>query len=198
MTDLDSAIQIIKEGGIVIFPTDTAYGMGCRIDSEKTVKHLFNLRRRPETQPVPVLVNSPQMAEKYFLSPLPDNVRHLLEKHWPGALTVVYYCQTERVSSLVRGRGKTVGIRMPNHDLTLALIAGVGLPILGPSANFHGKPTPFHFEELDPELIKKVDFVLRGRNLGTNVSTVLDCTVSPWKVIRKGVVKIKKNQEKLS
>lgn len=190
MADLNAAIKILKEGGIVIFPTDTAFGIGCRMDNEKSVKKLFAIRKRPPIQAVPVLVSSQQMAEKNSLSPLPDNVRHLMKDYWPGALTIVYYANEVLVPPSVRAGGKTVGLRMPKHDVPLTLIDAIGVPILGPSANFHGKPTPFEYNELDKELVKLVDYVIAGECFLKQASTVVDCTTDPFKIIRRGAVQL--------
>ncbi|MBI3955086.1 threonylcarbamoyl-AMP synthase [Candidatus Gottesmanbacteria bacterium] len=190
MVDISKPLNILRSGGIVVFPTDTAYGMGCRIDDENAVKKLFALRRRPETQATPVLVDSIEMAEKYFVSPLLDNVRRLINKYWPGGLTIVYPCKTELVPSLVRAGGQNLGIRMPDHKIVLSLIKKLGAPLLGPSANFHSKPTPYAFEDLDPELSKSVDCVIEGVCKKMLASTVIDCSVTPWKVLREGAVKL--------
>lgn len=91
---------------------------------------------------------------------------------------------------LVRGGSGNLGVRMPNHQIALSLIQGAGVPILGPSANFHGSATPFKFQDLDKELISLVDFVVEGE-CGTNqASTVIDCSVKPWKILRQGAIKI--------
>lgn len=190
MINLDQPIKILKEGGIVIYPTDTAYGIGCRIDDNKAIKRLFKIRRRPKIQATSVLVDSIATGEKYLTSPLPYNVRHLMEMYWPGALTIIYPCPIAKVPSLVRGSGTTLGLRMPNHDTALSLIKGIGVPLLGPSANFHGEVTPYSFEDLDKELIKLVDYVVVGQCKLRQASTVVDCSVSPWKILREGAVKI--------
>lgn len=190
MSNLDTAIKILQEGGIVIYPTDTAFGIGCRVDKEKSIERLFQLRKRPVSQATPVLVNSIAMAAKYFLSPLPNNVRQLMKEYWPGALTIVYSCKKDMVPLLVRGGGETIGLRLPNNEVALALINAVGIPILGPSANFHGQETPFEYSQLDSNLIKLVDYVLDGSCSLSNVSTVVDCASFPWKIIRQGAVKI--------
>ncbi len=190
MSNLNEAIKILSQGGIVIYPTDTACGIGCRIDDEKAVKRLFQIRKRPVIQATPVLIDSIEMAEKYFLSPIADNVRRLIKVYWPGALTIVYKCRTELIPSLVCGGSLTIGLRMPNHDVPLALIEAVGVPILGPSANFHGQETPFSYSQLDPQLLKLVDFVIDGKCSVGNVSTVIDCVGSPIKIIRQGAVKL--------
>ena len=182
---ISEAIKIILQGGIVIFPTDTVYGVGCKIDNEIAVKKLFELRKRPQEKATPVLVKGISQAETYF-EKVPNNIRELMIKYWPGALTIVYYCQKGLIPPLVRGGGETIGLRMPDLDITLSIIDGIGMPILGPSANFHGSNTPKSFEELDPEFVKKVDFVVNGKtNLGV-ASTVLDCTKNPFEILRQG------------
>ena len=99
-------------------------------------------------------------------------------------------CLIDKVPQLVRGGGKTIGVRMPNHPIALELIEKVGVPILGPSANFAGEETPYSFESLDPELIKLVDFILPGECSLKQASTVIDCAVGPWRVVREGAVKL--------
>lgn len=130
------------------------------------------------------------MAKKYFRPPLPNNVRHLIERYWPGALTIVYNCQWDKVLSQVRGCGKTLGVRMPDHEITSELIKSVKVPLLGPSANFHGEKTPYRYQDLDKNLVKLVDFVIPGSCTVGNVSTVVDCIKHPFKVIRQGAIKL--------
>jgi L-threonylcarbamoyladenylate synthase len=184
------AVLTLKKGGIVIFPTDTAFGIGCRVDDEIAVGKLFRLRKRPETKATPVLVSGLEMARDY-LQDVPDVVVDKLIKHyWPGALTIVLRAKIQKVPGLVRGGGDTLGVRMPNHPLTLDLIGKVGTPIVGTSANFAGEETPYFYEDLDPELVKLVDYVLPGECNLRQASTVIDCTVSPWKILREGAVEI--------
>ena len=190
MDQIEQAAKIIKEGGIVIFPTDTAFGIGCRLDDEKAIKRLFAIRKRPETQATPVLVSDKKMAQEY-LQPIPLVVSEkLIEHYWPGALTIVLPSLVDKVPPLARGGGKTLGVRMPDHEITLSLIEKVGVPLLGPSANFHGEQTPYSFEDLDAELVKSVDFVVKGSCKAKAASTVIDCSVEPWKILRQGVIKL--------
>jgi L-threonylcarbamoyladenylate synthase len=114
-----------------------------------------------------------------------------MERYWPGALTIVYPCKKNLVPSFVRGKGENLGVRMPNHKTSLSLIESVGVPILGPSANFHEKKTPYKYDQLDKELVRLVDYVIAGKCKIGNVSTVVDCSTAPWKIIRDGAVKIK-------
>jgi len=187
--DIEQAIQILKDGGIGIFPTDTAFGIGCCINNESAVQRLFRIRKRPITLAAPVLVNSIDMAQAY-LKPINNDVLTLMKKYWPGALTIVYPCILEKVSTLVRGGGATLGVRFPKSDIVQNLISGVGVPILGPSANFHAEKTAYRKEELNLSLIDLVDFVIEGEATAQNVSTVIDCSQTPWKILREGTVKV--------
>lgn len=186
---INQAISVIREGGIVIYPTDTAFGIGCRIDDHKAVDRLFAIRKRPLTQATPVLVSSLAMALAYLNQP-PEIVRRLTGGYWPGALTIVAPCKKDLIYSPIRGGGENVGLRMPDHEVVLALVEGVGVPILGPSANFHSAPTPYRFEDLDPALMKLVDLIVPGTCPVGKVSTVVDCSVSPYRIVRQGAVKL--------
>lgn len=196
MNNLKKGVSIVKNGGIVIFPTDTAFGIGCRIDDEKAVKKLFDIKKRSQDKPVPVLVDSIEMAEKFLGKISKDVLESLIKPFWPGALTIILYCDKKKVPSLVRGGGNTLGVRMPDNKLTLDLIKGVGVPILGPSANFSKGKTPFNKSDLDKNLIKLTDFVLSGNTKEERVSTVIDCSEKPWRILRKGAVEIKLKNEK--
>ncbi len=189
MDKIDEAIKIFKDGGIIIYPTDTAFGIGCRMDDQKAVSRLFELRKRPDTMAVPVLFDSIPRVEEYSLE-IGEKVRELMVKYWPGALTIVINCKKDMVPSLVRGGGESLGVRVPNHEIPRALVSGGNIPLLGPSANFHGDETPYRLEDLNKDLIKKVDFVIEGKTLGVTASTVLDCTDEPWKILRQGGVVI--------
>lgn len=188
--NIQEAIKILNQGGIIIYPTDTAFGIGCRIDNEKAVERLFNIRKRPHTQATPVLVENIGMADEYIRHIPEDVEQKLMSKYWPGALTIILPCKTEKVPILVRGGTETIGVRTPNHDTALALIRGVGIPILGPSANFHGDPTPYEFESLHKELIKLVDYAVPGECQTKIASTVIDCSVVPWKIVRQGAINV--------
>jgi L-threonylcarbamoyladenylate synthase len=194
------AVDILNKGGIVIYPTDTAFGIGCRINDRVAVDQLFKLRKRPLTQATPVLVASEDMALSYYDSP-GDIVRRLMRKYWPGALTIIAPCKKNLIYSPIRGGNNTIGLRQPGSETALALIRGAGVPILGPSANFHGDPTPYTFESLDSELTKLVDYVVPaspdagqggpGEGKVGNVSTVVDTTTSPASLVRQGAVTLR-------
>ncbi len=182
------AINIVRKGGIIIFPTDTAYGMGCRIDDEVALQKLFSLRKRPLHKPPPVLVNSLDMVKKY-VGTIPEDVQErLIDKYWPGGLTIVMSVNSKKIPRLVRGYNDGVGFRVPDHPVPLQIIDALGVPIVGTSANFHGDSTPYGFADLDKDLITLVDYVYQGVCGGKGESTVIDCTKLPWEVLRRGAI----------
>ena len=187
---IEKAVEILNKGGIIIYPTDTAFGIGCRIDKKEAIERLFSIRNRPLSLPAPVLVSGKEMAKKYWFY-LPEEVeKKLIEKYWPGALTIILPANLSVVPSLVRGGQENLGIRMPDNELILDIIKKTGVPILGPSANLHDEQTPYSIKDLDKNLIQKVDLVLDGSCALKNASTVIDCSKKPWKILRHGAINI--------
>jgi len=186
----EKAVEVLKRGGIVIFPTDTAFGIGCRMDNEDSVKRLFSIRNRPQSQATPVLFNSIEAMKDYLLN-IPKEVREkLMDRYWPGALTIIIPCKTDKIFNLIRGNSNNIGVRIPDDDNLISIIEKLGVGILGPSANFHGKQTPYYFDDLDPKLVKLVDYAINGSCKIKEHSTIIDCSVNPWKIIREGAVKL--------
>ncbi|HSD99009.1 MAG TPA: L-threonylcarbamoyladenylate synthase [Patescibacteria group bacterium] len=189
MNNIEKAAKIIENGGVVLLPTDTVFGICCRIDRQESLERLFTIKKRDEKQAVPILVSSTEMV-KQFAEPFDTKIVGLMEKYWPGGLTIVLSCQKEKVLPLVRGSGNTVGFRIPDMLPTFQIIEKVGVPIVGTSANFHGNPSVTKWQDLDPKLVKLVDFVLEEDSLGGVASTVVDCSQNPWKILRQGAVDI--------
>src|SRR5690348_11073893 len=95
------AITILQQGGVIIFPTDTAFGIGCRIDNETAIRRIASIKKRPEGKAMPVLVSSLKMAEPYLQPVSSEVIEQLIKPYWPGALTIVLPCRTEKVPELV-------------------------------------------------------------------------------------------------
>lgn len=178
-SDIEKAARVIKKGGVVVFPTDTVFGIGCRWDNKKAVNRIYKIKSRPPGVPFPILLaNAAELVKIAKTSPLSAR---LIKRYWPGALTVILKLKTGE---------KTVGFRIPDNAATQKLISGAGIPIVGTSANLHGKPPVKNSAELDPNLIQKVDYVLQGTCKGGVESTVVDLSGKKPKIIRQGAVKI--------
>lgn len=187
---IQQTIEILKKGGIGIFPTDTVYGIGCRLDDEVALKKLFAIRNRPEEKAVLAVVDSIEMAQEYLL-PIPEDVRlQLMDQYWPGGLTIVLPCNTDKVPSVARGGGLTLGVRQTNHPILLEILKELKVPLVAPSANFAGKETPKTFAEVDKDLLALVDCAIDAPCGGDKPSTVIDCSMTPWKILRQGAVEV--------
>lgn len=187
--NIKRAIEVFRNGGVVIFPTDTAIGIGCRIDSEEAVRKVFDFKKRDYNKPLMALVDSMRMAEEYVS--IPNDVREkLLNKYWPGGLTVFFKCDLKKVPSIVRSGTDSLAVRLPAHNKIRNIIKQVGVPILATSANLSGDITPYSTSEVNKELLSKVDLVLDGECTLKKESTIIDCTIEPWKIVRNGAVKI--------
>ena len=171
-------VEVLKRGGVVIFPTDTVWGMGAAADNPAAVKKFYEIKKRETDKPTAILVASLEQAEK--LGQFSGRVRDVAKRYWPGAVTIIVPAKT----------GKTVGLRVPDWPLVQELCLKLGVGIMAGSANFAGKPAPLKREELDPKLVGMVDLVIDGECGGQSASTVLDTTVKPWRVVRQGSVKV--------
>ena len=176
---LEKAIAVLKKGGIVIFPTDTVYGIGCRFDDKDAIDRLYKIKKTPSGQPLPILVSDLSQVEE--LAVINKTGEELIKKYWPGALTIILQSK--------KGKEK-IGFRMPDSSLVRSLIDGVGEPIIGTSANFHGFQAPKSYEELDSAFINLADFVLKGECKLGKESTVVDATGDVPNILRQGAIKI--------
>ncbi len=175
--EIEKAVEVIKKGGVVIFPTDTVYGIGCRYDNKGAIARIRNIKG--SNQEFPLLMSN--IDQSHHIVKLNDVAKNLAQRFWPGGLTII----VEKESGL----GK-IGVRIPNHEITLAIIEKVGAPIIGTSANFHGQKSPASYEDLDKRLISMVDFVVHGDCAQKVDSTVVDSTTLPVRILRRGAVTI--------
>lgn len=172
---LNEAVDILKNGGLVAFPTETVYGLGAIANNEKAIQSVYEVKGRPSDNPLIVHVASKDV--KPYVKELPDYVPRLVDKFWPGPLTII--CKMKKdifAPSLSKGRD-TVALRMPNYPLTIELIDKVGFPIVGPSANTSGTPSPTRAAHVLDDFVGKIEGVLYGENSKIGIeSTVIDVT----------------------
>jgi L-threonylcarbamoyladenylate synthase len=184
---VEQAISILKQGGIVAFPTDTVYGLGACISIPQAVERVYQVKERPRSMALSLLLaDKSQIAQ--VAEPVPPIAWLLADKFLPGALTMVLP-RAKSVADLVTGGGKTVAVRIPAHPVPVALIQGVGTPIVGTSANLSGKPSALTAEEVYAQLGNKVDLIIDGgRCPGGKESTIVDLTGEAPVLLREGAI----------
>ncbi|MGA3059269.1 MAG: L-threonylcarbamoyladenylate synthase [Candidatus Bathyarchaeia archaeon] len=179
------AAQVIRNGGLVAFPTETVYGLGADALNPNAVLALFEAKKRPLDNPP--IVHVANAGEVYKLvQEVPKKAELLMKTFWPGPLTLVFKRSSIVPSVTVAGLD-TVAIRMPKHKVALALIKLSHLPIAAPSANLAGKPSPTTAKHVYEDLDGKIDVILDGGPTSIGVeSTVVDLTIDPPLILRPG------------
>src|SRR5712692_8216876 len=183
---IEKAVKAVREGGVIIFPTDTVYGLGCDPAQAKAVQRIFELKQRRD-KPLPVLASSIEVIGD--VAELSETALELGASFWPGALTLL----------LKRRKGKleepalklpTIGIRVPNHGVPLRIAEVTGGFLVGTSANIAGGKTPVTFEDIPKELLNQVKVAINSGpcRLGRE-STIVDATRIPPTIVREGALK---------
>jgi L-threonylcarbamoyladenylate synthase len=179
------AAQFIRKGGLVAFPTETVYGLGADALNASAVLSLFKAKKRPLDNPP--IVHVEHVDDVYKLAKrIPAEAEELMNRFWPGPLTLVL-ARSEAVPDVTVACLDTVAVRMPKHEVALALIRESDCPIAAPSANLAGKPSPTTAKHVLDDLNGRIDAVLDGGPTCIGVeSTVLDLSISPPQVLRPG------------
>jgi tRNA threonylcarbamoyl adenosine modification protein (Sua5/YciO/YrdC/YwlC family) len=177
---------IIRQGGVVAIPTDTVYGLAGNPFLPGVAERLFRVKRRPETQPILLLVDSLDRLQDLVCDP-PPVFRKLAAAFWPGPLTVILRASARVPEAITAGTG-TVAIRWPAAELPRALIRAVGAPLTATSANLSGRRSALTASEVDRQLGGAVDCIVDGgRAPRTRPSTILDLT-NEYRIVRRGAV----------
>jgi L-threonylcarbamoyladenylate synthase len=186
---LADAVAALRAGRVIAFPTETFYGLGAAALMPAAVRHIFEVKGRPEDKPLLVLVDSIAMVERLVVE-IPERARALMVRHWPGALTLVLPARPDVPTGVTAGSG-TVGVRHSAHPVAQALVRALGQPITAPSANPSGLPPPSTASEVVAYFPSGLAIVLDGgATAGGAPSTVLDVTVDPPRVLRAGAVEV--------
>ena len=179
------AADVLRQGGLVAFPTETVYGLGADVLNLDAVRKVFSVKGRPPDNPLIVHVAGTQMLDD-VVDEIPDKGKLLGEAFWPGPLTLVMK-RTILVSDLVTAGLDTVAVRMPDHPIALALIRAFGEGIVGPSANLSGKPSPTTAQHVYDDLRGQIELIIdAGQTTIGMESTVVDVTVDPPVILRLG------------
>lgn len=179
----------LRDGGVLVFPTETVYGLGALADQEVTSGsgHLFDIKMRPTRIPIPILVPDASDLDVYGKD-VPEVAHKLAEAFWPGALTLVVK-SSDKVYKEFRAEDDTIGLRCPDHELIQLLLAACGAPLFATSANTHQLPPPADFDELEQRIIDSADLVLDGGPSDKGVaSTIVRCIDDNYEILREGAI----------
>ena len=181
------AADMIKNGALCAVPTETVYGLAGNGLDEQAVKKIYEVKGRPAIKPLSLMVHGAEEMEKYCVD-VPRAARVLAEKFWPGPLTIVLKAK-DFIPSIVLAGGTTVGLRCPQHPITLELLERAGCPFAAPSANPSGSESPKTAEKVLQYFDGKIEAVIDGGECGIGTeSTIIDMTETPYRILRKGAL----------
>lgn len=187
ITTAAQAAALLESGGLVALPTETVYGLGARADNAAAIARVFKAKGRPADNPLIAHVATMDQVDQ-LVHATPAYAKSLMERFWPGPLTLVLPAR-EGVPSLLTAGLQTVAVRMPDHPLARAVIERVGVPVAAPSANRSGRPSPTTWEAVRDDLQGRIDGILVAEPTTVGLeSTVIDCTGPAPVILRPGSV----------
>ena len=186
--ELENVIKVIEDGGVVIFPTDTVYGIAANSLDEEAIKKLFDLKERNDNKPICVLTSSVDKIKK--IAYVRDEEQKIIDQYMPGALTIILD-KKDNVSDVLTSNLKTVGVRIPNNKIALRILEKLEYPLATTSANISGKEAAVKKEDLITEFDGRVDIIIDGGITDLKVSsTIVKLDNNEIKILRQGTIKI--------
>jgi L-threonylcarbamoyladenylate synthase len=186
LEQLDKAVGVLRDGGVIAMPTDTLYALTAAAEDPEAVRRVFAIKGREPGRPLPLFVSGLEMAERVGL--FNAAARRLAARFWPGQLTIVVPKHQEWDSEALSG-SSTVGLRAPDHEVARAVVEALGTPVTGTSANLSGGPDPVSADEVRRQLDGRIDLILdAGPCAHGAASTIVDCSGPEPAVLRHGAV----------
>ncbi len=183
--NIEKAAEIIRRGGLLGIPTETVYGLGANALNADACRRIYEAKGRPQDNPLIIHVPDASWLSRYC-EKVPESAYRLAEAFWPGPLTMILP-KREIVPYRTTGGLETVGVRCPNHPVTLAVIAAADVPIAAPSGNTSGRPSPTSAADMLEDMDGKIDGIFDGGPCGVGVeSTIIDLTCQPPRLLRAG------------
>ena len=184
---IDRAAEIIRAGGLVAVPTETVYGLAGSGLNAETVERIYAVKGRPEVKPLSLMVHDASAMAACWRE-VPAQALSLAEEFWPGPLTIIGD-SVDGIPEIVRAGGSTVGLRCPDHPLTLELLQKCAVPLAAPSANPSGKPSPKTAREVLEYFDGQIDAVIDGGECGIGTeSTIVTLSQQPFRILRRGAL----------
>jgi len=182
--------EVVASGGVIVYPTDTYYGLGADPRDPRAVRKLFEIKNRPADQPILLLIAEPAEV-KDWVEVIPSRAADMMKRHWPGPLTLIFRAKADVLPELTAGTG-TIGLRVPGNKLTRCLLQSLGRALTGTSANRSGQLSIRTAEEAEAAIGDRVDLILDGgETTGGKPSTVVEVSADVFRVLREGAVPLR-------
>ncbi len=184
---IEAAAKIIKDGGLVAFPTETVYGLGGNALDPEASRRIYAAKGRPSDNPlIAHIADFAQLGP--LVAEIPEAAQILMKKYWPGPMTLIFR-KSQLVPESTTGGLDTVAVRMPSHPVARALIRAAGVPIAAPSANLSGRPSPTRASHVREDMDGRIDMILDGGEVGIGLeSTIIDVTGEEPSLLRPGFI----------
>jgi len=183
---IHQAAAVIKNGGIIVYPTETLYGLGADPLNSEAIKRLYEIKGRERAKPIPFLIKDQEMLAT-LVDEIPPLGRQLMGQHWPGPLTLIFRA-TEGLPPPLRGEAGTIGVRISAHPIARLIVEAVNTPLASTSANPAGTGDLIDARSIAELLGDQVDLIIDGGEVAGRGSTVVDLTVDPPRVVREGMI----------
>ena len=185
MITIEQGGELLKNGGVIVFPTDTVYGIGASIEHPKAVEKIFEIKKREGSKSLPVQISS--FDELYQIAEIPSKIIPIIPLFFPGPFTLVFQ-KKPSISDLITGGKSTVGVRMPDSEVSTGLVVQSGAPIVLTSANLSGQKELKSSQEIIHTFGPSIDGVVGGKILPGKPSTVIDLSGDVVRILRYGAV----------
>ena len=192
---LEAAAESIKNGGLVIIPTETVYGIAANMLNAQTIERLYEIKGRSKDKPFSLHIDKKDKIKNFAID-IPVSAWKLIDRFWPGPLTIIFKAKnntTIGTSTSLSANGeqsRTIGMRMPDDEVALRVIALSGVPVVCPSANLSGSPAPINFNQAIKDLAEKVDFAIDAGSVRLGLeSTIVDLTQGRLRILREAAIK---------
>jgi len=181
---IEQVIEILKAGGIIVYPTDTIYGLGCDIFNKKAVARIYQLKKREKKKPMSIICSDFKEIAEYAL--ISDFAFQIMKTVLPGPYTFILKAKSQTPKTVI-SKNKTVGIRLPANKICLALVEKLGNPIITTSLNISNQKVLTNPQQLPKELLNKINLLIEAGTLGSEPSSVIDLSGSYPVILRKGI-----------
>lgn len=178
---------MLRSGGIIIYPTETLYGLGANPFDPEAVERLYKIKGREAGNPIPFLIKDQEMLET-LVADVPSTAKQLMEQYWPGPLTLIFRAR-EGLPPPLRGEAGTIGVRISAHPIARLIVEAIDVPLTSTSANPAGDKDLTDAQSIAEILGDQVDLVIDGGKVSGIGSTVIDLTVDPPQIVRQGMIK---------